>query len=59
MRRWRVAVISLTLSACATWAASGSLYRDRCTHVGVRPTDPSDSYALTVQVTTDWPICPR
>lgn len=59
--RWLPAAILLVgaANACATWATSGSLYRGRCTHVGVRPaSDAIGDYAVTVQVTTDAPRCP-
>ena len=54
--RTRLAIAATLLTACSTWARSGSLVRDPCLHVGVRPgSDAVGDYALTVQVTTDWP----
>src|ERR1700722_2437838 len=48
------------LSSCATWMDSGSIYRGPCTHLGLRPaTDGPGDYAVTVQVSTDYPRCPR
>jgi hypothetical protein len=42
--------------ACASTLATGSVYRSRCVHVGVRPaSDAIGDYAVTVQVTTDTP----
>jgi len=54
----------LVLEGCSTWVTKGSLWRGRLgaceTHVGARPASdgPSD-WAMTVQVTTDYPRCPR
>lgn len=49
----------LQVASCATWTGSGSVYRGRCTHVGVRPAyGGPDEYGATVQVTTDAPWCP-
>ena len=44
---------------CSTWLATGSLYRGRCSHVGgrVHSDDLGRDYAVTVQVSTDWPAC--
>ena len=46
---------------CSTWLATGSVYRDPCTHLGVRvhSDDLGRDYAVTVQVSTDWPSCPE
>lgn len=52
------ALVLLALS-CATWAQTGSVYRDPCTHLGVRPASDGTGAAVTFQVTTDWPQCPR
>jgi hypothetical protein len=53
----RYAVLA-PLFACATWTQTGSVYRGRCVHVGVRPSvSDGSSYALTVQVSTDAPVC--
>lgn len=47
-------------ASCAPLASTGSVYRGRCTHVGVRPaSDGAGDYALTVRVTTDAPACPE
>jgi len=53
-----LSAIMVAASACATWAATGSVYRDRCTHAGIRPaSDARDDLAVTVQVSTDAPVC--
>ena len=54
---WLVNVLVLvSLSACAGWARSGRLVDQPCLHVGVRPaSDAAGNWAVTVQVTTDWP----
>ena len=48
--------------ACSSVASSGSVYRARCLHVGVRPAGgvaDDLSAAVTVQVRSDWPArCP-
>ncbi len=46
---------------CSTWLATGSLYRGRCSHVGVRPStdDLAHDWAVSAQVSTDWPACSR
>lgn len=54
--RWALVV----LSACATWSSTGSVHRSPCTHVGVRPaSDGLGDYAVTLQISTDAPLCPR
>lgn len=48
----------LTIAACSTWTSSGSVYRGRCVHVGVRPaSDGLGDYAVTAQVSTEWAPC--
>lgn len=50
------------LSACSTWTtvtSTGSVYRGRCTHVGVRGAVANEGAAATLQVSTDWPGCSR
>jgi hypothetical protein len=48
----------ILLAGCATVVSSGSVYRGRCTHVGIRPAvEGTDGVAVTVQVTTDAPVC--
>jgi hypothetical protein len=50
----------LLITSCATWYSTGSLVRDRCLHVGLRPaSDGWGDFAATLQVTTDWPRCPK
>jgi len=50
----------LLITSCATWYSTGSLVRDRCLHVGLRPaSDGWGDWAATLQVTTDWPRCPK
>jgi hypothetical protein len=40
--------------ACVMWTSTGSVYRDPCLHVGVRPaSDGLGDYAATVQVSAD------
>lgn len=55
--------ILLAFTSCAgawnTWTQTGSVYRGRCTHVGIRPATTGTDYAFTVQVSTDWPQCPK
>jgi hypothetical protein len=54
MARSVVVTAALLLSSCATWASTGSVYREPCLHIGVRPaSDAVGDYAVTVQVTTD------
>lgn len=55
-----VAGLTCLTSGCASVASTGSVYRGRCTHIGVRPaSDGAGDYALTVRVTTDAPVCPE
>ncbi len=52
------ALALLLLAGCAGWANSGRLVDGRCWHVGARPaSDGAGDYALTVQVSTDAPVC--
>lgn len=53
-------LFTVTLFTCAsTWATTGSVYRGRCVHAGIRPaSDAVGDYALTVQISADVP-CPR
>ena len=55
-----LAVMSLVCE-CSHWAATGRVVDSRCVHVGVRPaSDSLDDFAITVQVTTDYPArCER
>lgn len=54
--RWRAAFLALPLMCCATWTKTGRVVNDPCVHVGVRPaSDGLGDFAVTVQVTTDWP----
>jgi hypothetical protein len=47
---------ALGAASCATWARTGRIINDPCIHVGVRPaSDGLGDYAVTVQITTDWP----
>lgn len=53
-------VLAVMVCECSTWAATGSVYRSRCTHVGVRPaSDGLDGFAMTVQVTADLTGCAK
>ena len=53
-----LAALTLLAASCATWASTGSVWRERCTHVGVRPaSDGLGDYAVTLQVSTDAPVC--
>jgi hypothetical protein len=47
-------LITIPLLACATLTQTGSMYRGRCLHIGARP---GDGFALSIQVTTDAPLC--
>ena len=57
----------LLVAACSTWASTGSLVRERCTHVGLRAQPEemslrgltSRDWTVSAQITTDWPYCPR
>ncbi len=50
----------LLAAACSTWSSTGSLYRGPCSHLGARPaSDGVEDWGVTVQVSTDWPACPR
>ena len=51
--------LAICSASCAVWLATGSVYRDPCTHLGVRvhSDDLGRDYAVTVQVSTDWPAC--
>ena len=54
-----VALVTCT-EGCASVASTGSVYRDPCTHVGVRPAAASETeWAASVQITTDYPGCAR
>jgi hypothetical protein len=56
MNRWRLAAL-LVASSCATWTATGRLVDGKCLHVGARPSsDGRGDYALTLQVSSDWPL---
>jgi hypothetical protein len=44
---WRPATVA------STWATTGSLYRGKHLHVGVRPNYEPGGGAVTVQITTD------
>ena len=46
-------------ASCGVWLATGSVYRSPCTHLGgrVHSDDLGRDYAVTVQVSTDWPAC--
>jgi hypothetical protein len=59
LRASRLAGLAAMVAAsCATWAATGSLVRARCTHVGVRPdVEGVDGVAVEVRLSTDWPAC--
>ena len=48
-------------ASCGVWLATGSVYRSPCTHLGgrVHSDDLGRDYAVTVQVSTDWPFCPE
>lgn len=52
-------LIALALVAsCATWTATGSVYRSPCQHWGVRPSsDALDEWAITVQYSREWGPC--
>lgn len=53
-------LFTATLLTCAsTWATTGSVYREPCTHVGVRGHSDLSGAAITVKITTDYPVCPR
>jgi hypothetical protein len=60
-RRFTVGLLIVALSlvvACATWSKTGSVYRSRCIHVGIRPaSDGIGDYAMTLQVSTEWGPC--
>ncbi len=50
-----VLAVALSFSSCSTWWTTGSLYRSKKVHVGVRPAAETDGVAITVQVTADVP----
>jgi hypothetical protein len=54
-----LAIMSLVCEC--RWAATGRVVDSRCVHAGVRPaSDSLDDFAVTVQVTTDYPArCER
>jgi hypothetical protein len=55
--RWRAAVLAFLFISCATWTQTGRLVNDPCVHLGTRPaSDGIGDYALTFQLSTDWPI---
>jgi hypothetical protein len=55
--------VALLVGGCATLSTTGSLYRSRCVHVGIRPADmamvddSTDAYGLSVRVSTEWGPC--
>jgi hypothetical protein len=52
-------VMAIIVTNCAHWAATGRIVDTRCTHVGARPaSDGRDDWAMTLQITTDYPECP-
>jgi len=53
-------LFTVTLFTCAsTWATTGSVVREKCWHVGLRPAAAGEGAAVTVQLTTDFPVCPK
>ena len=56
-------LVALAMSGCSVASTAwrtGSVYRSRCTHVGVRGhLEGADGALATVQVTTDAPSCPE
>jgi hypothetical protein len=58
MRRFLPIVLWASCSTWTQWTQTGSLYRNPCTHVGIRPaSDAIDEWAVTVQVSTEWGPC--
>jgi hypothetical protein len=60
LRASKLVGLAICSASCAVWLATGSVYRSPCTHLGVRGhSDDWRDYAVTVQVSTDWPFCPE
>ena len=61
LRASKLVGLAICSASCAVWLATGSVYRSPCTHLGVRghSDDLGHDYAVTVQVSTDWPFCPE
>jgi len=52
--RHLVIIMALLQMSCAVWLKTGSIYRTRHTHIGIRPAvDKNGDWAITLQITTD------